>query len=142
MNPRQIRRGVPCVAATPSSRALSSLDRGKSTALHLLHQFRQLGAEAGGLGFVPMHDGVFKQRIQPLDFLNRFVSLWHRHDFFLLRQSLQPIAQRQEFFKFGDDALLLGKGREREYGISNINDYPIFISNATSMFLALLLETG
>ena len=31
-------------------------------ALHLLHQFRQLGAEAGGLGFVIMHDGVFKQR--------------------------------------------------------------------------------
>ena len=26
-----------------------------------------------------MHDGVFKQRIQPPDFLNRFVSLWHRH---------------------------------------------------------------
>ncbi|MBR5457394.1 MAG: hypothetical protein IKV56_01390, partial [Kiritimatiellae bacterium] len=49
-------------------------------ALHLLHQFRQLGAEAGGLGFVIMHDGVFKQRIQPLDFLNRFVSLWHRHN--------------------------------------------------------------
>ena len=33
-----------------------------SDALHLLHQFRQLGAEAGGLGFVIMHDGVFKQR--------------------------------------------------------------------------------
>ena len=30
--------------------------------LHLLHQFRQLGAEAGGLGFIAMHDGVFKQR--------------------------------------------------------------------------------
>ena len=56
------------------------IDRGKSVALHLLHQFRQLGAEAGGLGFVTMHDGVFKQRIQPLDFLNRFVSLWHRHN--------------------------------------------------------------
>ena len=28
------------------------IDRGKSDALHLLHQFRQLGAEAGGLGFV------------------------------------------------------------------------------------------
>ena len=55
------------------------IDRGKSDALHLLHQLRQLGAEAGGLGFVIMHDGVFKQRIQPLDFLNRFVSLWHRH---------------------------------------------------------------
>ena len=38
------------------------IDRGKSVALHLLHQFRQLGAEAGGLGFVIMHDGVFKQR--------------------------------------------------------------------------------
>ena len=38
------------------------IDRGKSDALHLLHQFRQLGAEAGGLGFVFMHDGVFKQR--------------------------------------------------------------------------------
>ena len=36
--------------------------RGKSDALHLLHQFRQLGAEAGDLGFVLMHDGVFKQR--------------------------------------------------------------------------------
>ena len=47
------------------------IDRGKSVALHLLHQFRQLGAETGGLGFVIMHDGVFKQRIQPLDFLNR-----------------------------------------------------------------------
>ena len=46
------------------------IDRGKSDALHLLHQFRQLCAEAGGLGFVFMHDGVFKQRIQPLDFLN------------------------------------------------------------------------
>ena len=38
------------------------IDRGKSVALHLLHQFRQLGAEAGGLGFIAMHDGVFKQR--------------------------------------------------------------------------------
>ena len=38
------------------------IDRGKSTALHLLHQFRQLGAEARGLGFVLMHDGVFMQR--------------------------------------------------------------------------------
>ena len=47
------------------------IDRGKSVALHLLHQFRQLGAKSGGLGFVIMHDGVFKQRIQPLDFLNR-----------------------------------------------------------------------
>ena len=55
------------------------IDRGKSDALHLLHQSRQLGAEARGLGFVPMHDGVFKQGIQPLDFLDRFVSLWHRH---------------------------------------------------------------
>ena len=36
--------------------------RGKSDALHLLQQFRQLGEEAGGLGFVTMHDGVFKQR--------------------------------------------------------------------------------
>jgi len=35
---------------------------------------------AYGLGFVFMHDGVFKQRVQPLDFLNRFVSLWHRHN--------------------------------------------------------------
>ena len=40
----------------------------------------KLGAEARGLGFVTMHDGVFKQRIQPLDLLNRFVSLWHRHN--------------------------------------------------------------
>jgi len=39
----------------------------------------QLCAEASGLGFVFMHDGIFKQGIQPLDFLNRFVSLWHRH---------------------------------------------------------------
>ena len=31
-------------------------------ALHLLHQLRQLCAEARGLGFVIMHDGVFKQR--------------------------------------------------------------------------------
>ncbi len=38
------------------------IDRGKSVALHLLHQPLQLGAEAGGLGFVFMHDGVFKQR--------------------------------------------------------------------------------
>jgi len=53
--------------------------RGKSSALHLLHKFRQLCAETGGLGFVIMHDGVFKQHIQSLDFLNRFVSLWHRH---------------------------------------------------------------
>jgi len=51
------------------------IDRGKSDTLHLLHQFRQLGAEASGLGFVPIHDGVFKQSIQPLDFLNRLVSM-------------------------------------------------------------------
>ena len=38
------------------------IDRGKSTMLHLLHQFRQLCAEAGGLSFVIMHYGVFKQR--------------------------------------------------------------------------------
>ena len=38
------------------------IDRGKSDALHLLHQSRQLGAKSGGLGFVIMHDGVFKQR--------------------------------------------------------------------------------
>ena len=36
--------------------------RGKSVALHLLHQFHQLCTKAGGLGFVFMHDGVFKQR--------------------------------------------------------------------------------
>ena len=30
------------------------IDRGKTDALHLLHQFRQLGAEARGLGFVSM----------------------------------------------------------------------------------------
>ena len=36
------------------------IDRGKSDALHLLHQFHQLCAEARGLGF--MHDSVFKQR--------------------------------------------------------------------------------
>ena len=46
------------------------IDRGKSDALHLLHQSLQLCAEAGGLGFVIMHDGVFKQCVQPLDFLN------------------------------------------------------------------------
>ena len=34
--------------------------------LHLLHQFSQLCTEAGGLGFVIMHDGVFMQRIQLL----------------------------------------------------------------------------
>jgi hypothetical protein len=38
------------------------IDRGKSDALHFLHQLRQLCAEARGLGFVIMHDGVFKQR--------------------------------------------------------------------------------
>ena len=48
----------------------AQIDRGKSDTLHFLRQFRQFCAEAGGLGFVPMHDGVFKQRIQPLDFLN------------------------------------------------------------------------
>ena len=37
-----------------------------SDTLHLLHQALQLCAEAGGLGFVPMHDGIFKT----LDFLN------------------------------------------------------------------------
>ena len=42
------------------------IDRGKTAALHLLHQVCQLGAEAGGLGFVAMHDGVFKQGIQLL----------------------------------------------------------------------------
>ncbi len=35
----------------------------------------KLRADALGLFLVPMHDGVFKQRIEPLDFLNRFVSL-------------------------------------------------------------------
>ena len=37
------------------------IDRGKSDTLHLLHQFRQFCAEACGLGFVPVNDGVFKQ---------------------------------------------------------------------------------
>ena len=69
---------------TKTQMKTEQIDRGKSDTLHLLHQFRQLGAEARGLGFVPMHDGVFKQRIQPLDFLNRFVSLWHRHLYNLL----------------------------------------------------------
>ena len=49
------------------------------SALHFLHQALQLCAEAGGLGFVIMHDGVFKQGVQPLDFLNRLASLWPRH---------------------------------------------------------------
>ena len=50
-------------------------------------------AEAGGLGFVIMHDGIFKQRIQPLNFLNRFVSLWHRHR--LYQFNAEPCADRQ-----------------------------------------------
>ena len=55
------------------------IDRGKSVALHLLHQFRQLGAEAGGLGFVAMHDDIFKQGVKSLDRLYCIVSLRHRH---------------------------------------------------------------
>ena len=35
-----------------------------------LERRRKHCAEAGGLGFVAMHDGIFKQGIQPLDFLN------------------------------------------------------------------------
>ena len=41
-----------------------------TTSTQLLYQAVQLGAEARGLGFISMHDGVFKQRIQPLDLLN------------------------------------------------------------------------
>ena len=47
---------------TKTQMKTEQIDRGKSDALHLLHQFRQLAAEARGLGFVIMHDGVFKQR--------------------------------------------------------------------------------
>ena len=54
------------------------------TSLHLFHQFRQFRTEAGGLGFVAMLNGIFKQQIQPLDFLNHLVSLWHRHLYNLL----------------------------------------------------------
>ena len=51
------------IHTAPQGQAVAPLrQRGKSAALHLLHQFRQLGAEAGGLSFVFMHDGVFKQR--------------------------------------------------------------------------------
>ena len=39
----------------------------------------QLFTEARGLGFIAMLNGIFKQQIQPLDFLNHIVSLWHRH---------------------------------------------------------------
>ena len=39
----------------------------------------QLFANALGLGFVAMLNGIFKQQIKPLDFLNHIVSLWHRH---------------------------------------------------------------
>ena len=70
---------LPLRADRNASRHFPPLLRGTSDALHLLHQTMQLCAEAGGLGFVFMHDGVFKQRIQPLDSLNCFVSLWHRH---------------------------------------------------------------
>ena len=48
--------------------------------LDLVGQLAQGGAEALGLGFIPMHDRILKQRIQPLDLLNRLISLWHRHN--------------------------------------------------------------
>ena len=94
-NWRYLKHGEPC--------------RGTFAALHFLHQFRQLRAEAGGLGIVSrplaptswlsryapsgnltpsaqanMNNGVFKQGVKPLDFLNRLVSLWHRHLYNLL----------------------------------------------------------
>jgi len=56
MSPRSIHTDPQGQAAAPLRQ------RGKPTSLHLLHQFRQLGTEALGLGFVIMHDGVFKQR--------------------------------------------------------------------------------
>ena len=64
------RRWKLCVAATPSSRALPSLDRGNPTALHLLHQFRQLGAEAGGLG----------SHINPCRFIGNLVAFVETRD--------------------------------------------------------------
>lgn len=45
----------------------------------------QFGAEAFGLGFVAMHDGILKQGVKSLDRLNLLVSLRHRH-------SLSPYA--------------------------------------------------
>ena len=38
--------------------------------LHLLHQFRQLGAQPFGFFILSIHYGVFQQCVQPLDFLN------------------------------------------------------------------------
>ena len=77
------------------------IDRGKFPALHLLHQLLQFCAETGGLGFVFMHDGVFKQRIQPLDLLNRLVSLWHRHLYNLYCVTVADPSETPNFFENG-----------------------------------------
>ena len=42
----------------------------------------QLFADALGLGFVIMLNGILKQGIQSLDFLNHIISLWHRHSLY------------------------------------------------------------
>lgn len=73
------------------------------------------------LFLVTMHDGMLKQGIKSFNRLYRIVSLQHRNSFYSTMStpplgpvplSFQPLAQRQEFFKLGDDALLLRKGRK------------------------------
>ena len=39
----------------------------------------EASAAAFGLGGVVVLDGILQKRVQPLDLLNRIVSLWHRH---------------------------------------------------------------
>ena len=50
-----------------------------SLSSNLFRQAEKGGAEAGGLGFVVVHDGILKQSVKSLDRLNLRVSLRHRH---------------------------------------------------------------
>ena len=43
----------------------------------------KFGAQTFGLFVLSVHNRVFKQCVQPLDFLNRLVFLWHRHDAYI-----------------------------------------------------------
>ena len=49
--------------------------------LNLFRQAAEGGAEAVGLGFVVVHDGILKQGVKSLDRLDLLVSLRHRHDY-------------------------------------------------------------
>jgi hypothetical protein len=49
---------------------------------NLIRQLAQFFADALGLGFVIMHNGILKQQIKALDRLNSVVSLRHRHSLY------------------------------------------------------------